>query len=277
MRRTIFTPRRVLAAIVMLLIVASLLPDSAARRIADRPADVLQWVTSPLVRMLTRLSQQVRGPTESEATDTGAYQQALLNNRKLRRQLGEAHRLIAQLSQIRQFKLAGYQLQRAAVIDTVPGSGITIDVGRSDGIDRGMAVVHQVHLVGLIVKTTPVSATVRLISAPGTTLQVQIGPLQPEATRHAIDAHIHWGVSKDRFTVLVGRDKSLTVGDQAYLTDRNYPEQAHDFVVAEVVAVHNEQTDPLMYRRAWLKPPIDLGTLGHVFVLVPIATDRHAG
>ncbi len=279
MNRLHLTPRRVLAAVVVALVISSLLPAGAARSIADKPRDVVQAVTRPLVGLLAGLGGALQGEVGPGLEDRDPeqidelYGQAQVTIARLTQQLHEAHDVIEQLSGAREaFRLSGVRFLTAGVVDASIGPSrqtLVIGRGRRHGVAVGQAVVAGVNLVGLVVDTTPATATVRLISAAGTVLQVNIAPPGPQAPPRQVQALIRLEESGRRFAVPMGKHKGVSVGDVARLTDDQYPPEAHFFVVGSVAHVRDDADDPLMYSWVVIEPAAPLHHLRHVIVLVP--------
>lgn len=111
---------------------------------------------------------------------------------------------------------------------------ITIDKGRSAGVDVGMPVVGGGGLVGQVVAASHSSATVRLITDGQSRVGVAFGPLQSPAT---LDGQ---GATQPLTLDFVAPGTSIHVGERLFtngLQDGQYPKGIPTAVVTSVHAV----------------------------------------
>jgi len=280
MKRSFFTPRRLLLGTVLLLIVSSLLNARISEWCTDQPRGVLTAVLVPLQRPFTWLSQTLRrrAPRPLELGDPQTlaqrYAEAQAYNRRLWLQLQAAREDIALLDDLRQVQsVKGHTELRAAVI-RVPANPrnptITIDRGIRHGVKKGCAVVGPYNFVGQIVHVSPRQSTVRLITAPQTQFQVAITPPSPGEPPRRLDTRLTWNGSERGFTAVVGRDKPVETGDLAHLADIGYPRGAHGYVVGVVSKVEDYEDNPLLFRKLTVQPTVSLAHMSHVVVLVRV-------
>lgn len=112
---------------------------------------------------------------------------------------------------------------------------VTIDKGRSDGVDLGMPVVGAGGLVGQIVETSHHTATVRLITDGQSTVGVAFGPQQVTAT---LDGQ---GPGDPLTLDFVAPGTPITVGERLYTNGLQGAEFPRGIPVAYVTSVRTQQ------------------------------------
>jgi len=280
MRRPLFTQRRALVTTIVLLGIASFLPINIAGRLADPARDLLRLTTMPLAHPLKAVGDSVRGrePLPVQLGDADDYEWAKREIERLRQELDEATRQIAELSHMRQeTAMRGNTLQRARVTgwsNRPMAPTLTLNRGTRDGVSAGYVVASGFNLVGRVTDTSSTGATVHLITAPTTPLTVRFVPsaLRSSApaggaavcelnTQTAGQGHVFVGV--------VPHDAPVRPGDLAKLQDPTWPAEAAGFIVGKVTTVDPHPDDPTLRKRVTVEPIRALAHLSEVVVVVP--------
>ena len=280
MKRSFFTSRRLLLGTVLLLIVSSLLNARIASWYTHAPYGVVAALLVPLQRPFTWISQKLR-PHRRRSPDPGdpeqlarQYLEAKAYNTRLWLQLQWAHEKIAQLKAIEHVQsVQGHKEVGADVIGVSRNPGnptITIDCGERDGVYAGCAVVGSFSFVGRIVRAWPRRSMVQLIMSPQTQFQVAVMPPSAGKPPRHFETRLIWNSSERGFTAVVGRDRTVEVGDLAHLADIGYPPGAHGYVVGAVDKVEDYESNPLLFRKLTVHPTESLFHMKHVVVLVPV-------
>jgi len=290
MRRSLLTPKRLLAIIAALLVVSSLLSARAATAVASVPRTIVSTAIAPANLLLYNLSRTLRGPGSDTIQWGGGDDQptpdqvrnlhqelgrALRLNEKLRQQNNRLKQQITQLSQIReQFGLSGMRLVSARVTAYAGDANapvITIDRGGNVGITKGTVIASGFNLVGEVVHAGPLTADVKLITAKGTKLQVRFVPPRADAKPRLQNAR-QLSLREDGRTFGVRLSTGVTVetGDLAHLADPRWPREARGFVVGQVSAVGPYEDDPLSFQSVVVDPIPPLTALNEVTALVPM-------
>lgn len=154
-------------------------PVDPVRRIAGEVMGPIEDVTSTVLHPIAslpgalRTNSQLRGELADERTKNEGLQQQLATSAYAGNRLAELHRLQALAGDI------GYDLVPARV--TAIGAAqsfsdtVTIDAGSREGLRPDMTVVNGSGLVGRVTTVTSHSATVRLVTDPGSTVGGRIG------------------------------------------------------------------------------------------------------
>ncbi|HEX7010558.1 MAG TPA: rod shape-determining protein MreC [Phycisphaeraceae bacterium] len=294
MKRSFLTPGRWLAAVVLLLLVASLLPGSVAQGVASRPRWIVEALLGPVTGQFTSVAAALRSPQRLRMTPDPhrmstedlieAYQQLQDElhraNQLIARyeyEMDRAAEVIEQLSRIRgQSGLQGVTLVSARVLAPPANLRVpvlTINQGADQGVQEGMAVVHAgeagLSLVGQVVDAGPRSAGVKLITSESVELAVRVGPAPPDASPRQIEAWIRWDPEAQAFIAEVQANQGVQVGDVARLADDYWPREAQGFLVGLVSEVEPDPRDPLSMRRVVIRTTHELARLARVTVLVP--------
>ena len=283
MKRSPLTPRRLLAVVVVMLLIASFLGETVAANIAHAPRVLVGTALNPLTHPLYTLSRNVRGGS----ADTHAFSEDRKSRQELEEELGHALRRLDRLRQEHeqlqrefsqvtrtreQLGLSGVRLVRARV--TAYGGDpaapvLTINRGTQTGITRGTVVVSGFNLVGEVVHAGPMTANVRLITAPGTEFRVTLRPPEAEDTQRQTDVHIEARSDGGTFGVQVSARSEIEVGDFAHLSDPRWPREARGFVAGQVRSVEPTPDDPHVFRDVVIDPIPPLSALPELTALVP--------
>lgn len=151
------------------------------------------------------------------------------------------------------------------------GATLTINAGYESRLVEGLVVVSGPNLLGHVVEVGPRSATVELITAPGTRINAKVTPAVwpaeglPETRGRLcqLDAQ-----PDGQLEAIVEESYVVEVGDLARLEDNDWPYAARGMVLGEVVAV--EDAKELALRKKIVVRPIPtVRFLGRVTVVVP--------
>jgi len=281
------TQKRLMIAIVLGLFATSLLPSRTVTVFTSTPNQILTAAVEPPIWLADRLSPDLRE----------AQTQPLVNNaskQRLQRELGNALSQIRNLeNQLRQQRRQIHQLQQtqvrtdrtvtmvgARVISVSASSkkpALTIDRGRQSGVAQGQAVMYAGNLVGQVELVGPVTATVRLLTAAGTALQLNIQPPAPpraSESQKRIHVRAELNAAQDAFIAEPAKDKPVQVGDLAHLDDDRWPPEAQGAIVGKVVEVSGHPQRPLLISQVRIEPLPPLKQLDRVSVLVPRRRSR---
>jgi cell shape-determining protein MreC len=146
---------------------------------------------------------------------------------------------------------------------------LTIDRGKQAGIQEGQAVVFSGNLVGTVELVGPVTATVRLITAAETSLEVTLQSPTAGQDGQRVTTTARLTEPRDAFVAEPARDKPVSVGDLAHLGDPAWPPEAQGTIVGKVKEVGGHPQKPLLISRVRIEPLIPLKRLDRVTVLVP--------
>ncbi len=250
MKRTLLTPRRMLALIVVLLVVSSFLGEGVAEAIAGGPRNVVSAVTSPFTSMFYALGTALR----HEEPDATPWNEQRVSRAQLEREYGLAlkrldylQEKIKQLEKERaryanlravaegdeQLDLSGSSFINARVTAFVGEAGsqfVTIDRGTRSGIREGTVIIQgDFNLVGKVVHAGPVTADVKIITSPGTRLEVRLVPATVNAGPQSVRVQLHVRDDGKTFETQVETDTHVQVNDLAHLVDNRWPREAAEF------------------------------------------------
>lgn len=274
-------PRRrtILGVVAGLCVFSSLAPPGWTAPVTGPPRAILHTLLWPVTGWLKQAGDHLRRPPEEagtrdppESAMRRQYRQMLVYTRQLEQRLAEARQRIADLSRVRdRLPLAGVRLLPAPVTAWASrrgSSSLRIARGQRHGVAVGQAVADRASLVGRVSDVGGQTASVRLITAPETSLTVRIVP--PTGGAVSRQAYIRMEVDDAgrSFTAQVGVDEPVEEGDLAHLADTRWPEAAQGLVVGRVTAVAPWPDDPLLYRRVTVTPEVSLPHLTRVVVLV---------
>ncbi len=261
--------------LVVVLLVCSMLPARWARVVSSQPRHLLAAAMAPMDHVLKPLADKLRRPPELavELGNREEYERAQQQIVELQFKLRQATQLIAELSQVKeQLRLTGVQL-RTATVTSWSGDRLhptlLINRGTRHGVAVGMVVVRGYQLVGRVVDVGPVTATVRLITAPQTHLIASMIPPVVGSAPREVMAQLR--VGKDGLTLEAdtNAEDPVLVGDLAHLSDESWPVEAVGFVVGKVTRIDNHPDDPLLRRKVVVEPVRSLAHLGQVTLIVP--------
>jgi cell shape-determining protein MreC len=279
MNRPPITPKRILIAAAVLLLISSQLPTPAATAISHIPRSFVRFISKPSA-MLQRMSTTLRQPrTYSPDFTPGGdlaeqLAQARVYSSRLEQEIRELRDVSQSLAQIDALlDLSGIRLVGANVLgfNGDPNNPIlTVGVGSDQGFRDGLAVVWGAGLVGKIVSTSAQSADVQLITAAETKLQVLVAKPNPLGTAAPLPAFIQ--VADDGrsfFTDEFAVNAPIAIGDIVHLADDSWQSRSHGFLVGIVTQVA-KSSRPLLNSRIIIRPTQSLPSLTRVIVLVPV-------
>jgi cell shape-determining protein MreC len=279
MPRHWLTQKRLMIVLVLGLVVASLLPARTITPLARVPQQILHAAIRPPIRMLDAITPDLRSTDPRPIVDGASKPQ-------LQQRLKDAHSYIASLeSEVQRLKQAKRQLEQtqartdrpvglvAARVLSLSGSevkpSLVIDRGRRAGLRSDLAVVYAGNLVGTVENVGPATATVRLILAARTGLQVRLRPNSPEPSGRQVIVRANVNEAQNAFFAEPGSRKPVEVGDLAHLQDSSWPPEAHGAIVGKVSSITGHPDEPLLINRVRIEPLVSLKQLDRVTVLVP--------
>lgn len=274
MKRTFLNQRRILGAICLLLLVASVLPARWAGFLSHGPRTAVEMLVTPVSHPTRSIALKfIEQPQEEIDTIDTLRQQRDEYHRlayKLQLELDYQNRLNQQLAQISKM-FDGFTKLTYVSASVVAGSSsfgqhvIRLNRGSNSGLSIGNVVTNGTNLVGRIVDVGPLGASVSLITSPQTSLQVRFAPDSPQVPRK-VEALIN--ISKDgrRFVGEIDNNQPVEVGDNAFLADNKWPREG--FIVGRVISVEESPADPLR-REVIIEPLVPLWSLAEVMIVVP--------
>lgn len=280
MNRPPITPRRLLFAFAVLLLISSQLPAPVATFVSHVPRSFVALLISPSTVMLRRLSVTLRPSRQnrSDSADAGDLAEQLAQARayidNLEQEVRELRSVNESLDQTRRFLDLGDIRMVGGNVTAFNGDRnnpvITIDLGTDDGVRKGLAVVWRASLVGEVVQASARTADVRLIIATGMKLQVRIN--KPNAVG-AVPLPAFIELADDGrtfFTDEFALDAPVQVGDLVHLADDRWQFRARGFIVGQVIKAEPHPDRPLLNKRVQIQPTLPLTSLTRATVLVPV-------
>ena len=139
---------------------------------------------------------------------------------------------------------------------------IIIDHGSDDGIQHGMPVVTQQGLVGKVDAVTASAARIKLITDPGSVVNVRL-------QNQIADAQISGSVTGDVTLELLSQNSEITPGEILLTSGLggNYP---GDVIVGQVVEIVT--TENQLFQTALVQPVVDFSALRAVLVITNFNT-----
>ena len=203
-------------------------------------------------RTLRSANQQLQAQVNTLTIDNLRLKEVEAENQRLRELLR-----FAQLNPLYDFR-GGQVIAR--VTSTGPSNylkTITIDLGTQHGIQPGMPVVTERGLVGRIQKVGPSSATVLLITDPGSGVQALV-------QRNRLVGVVDGRAGSLPVLDFIPQDGDLSIGDLIITSGLGgtFPK---NLVIGQVVEVH--QRDYEMFQQATLRPTVDFDKLEFVLVI----------
>jgi len=280
MNRPPITPKKLLAATTVVLLVLSQLPTGAATTLSSIPRSIVALLTKPSA-VLIGLSNRIR-PARDTRTDFSAggdladqLLQAKAYASNLEQEIAELRRINQSLGQIQALLDLGDI--RAVGGNVIGFNGrsenpiLTIGIGSDDGVREGLAVVWGAGLVGKVVSASPSTSDVQLITAANTKLQVRLARSIGLETSTPLPAYIQLADDgRSFFTDEFPLDAPVEVGDLAHLADDSWQFRARGFIVGRVVEAGPHPDRPLLNMRVVIRPERSLASVPHVAVLVPV-------
>jgi len=280
MNRPPITPKKLLAATTVVLLILSQLPTGVATAMSGIPRSVVALLTKPSA-LLIGLSNKLR-PDRAEHPDFSAggdmadqLLQAKAYASNLEQEVAELRRINQSLGQIQ-------ALLDLGDISAVGGNVIafngrrenpvlTIGIGSNDGVREGLAVVWGASLVGRVIRAASSTSDVQLITAANTKLQVRLARPTDHEPSTPLPAYLQLANDgRSFFTDEFPLDAPVQVGDLAHLADDSWQFRARGFIVGRVVEAKPHPDRPLLNMRVVIRPDRSLASVSHVAVLVPV-------
>ena len=287
MNRPPITPKRILIAAAVLLLISSQLPTGAATTIGSIPRAFVGFISKPAT-ILQRMSATLR-PGRAIAPDftpggdlVEQLAQANVYIDTLEQEILELRDVSQSLAQIDALlDLGGIRLVGANVLGfngDLENPVITIGVGdkaggvgESTGLREGLAVVWGAGLVGRIVSTSAQTSDVQLVTAADTKLQVRIAKPYSDGVSEPLPAFIQVAEGGRAFvTEDFAVDAPVEVGDLVHLADDSWQFRARGFIVGVVTEAGPHPDRPYLNKRVVIRPTLPLPSLTRVAVLVPV-------
>ncbi len=281
-----FNPRTVLAGLVVVLLVCSLLPSRYATLVARPAASLVTIAINPLTYPLTGFGARWRSPGPLPRESLPEHMLRLRNdelvqeNEQLRLMLIDAARQLAEYEMIDQyavrlrFNLEGMGRIYAPVTQSY-NKRLVVSQGRSRGMREELIVVHGPHLVGQVSECTPMSSTIRLLTAPDgparQKLDVRIIGSPSDPQRAGVEMPLQLSLDEDGngFVAQCRATDPIAEGDLAVMADRRWRTEAQGFFVGQVTKVEPDPNNRLTFRRVTVTPIVPLEYVDHVVALVP--------
>jgi rod shape-determining protein MreC len=275
-------------AVVLFLFYASMARLDVAVSISSPPRTFVRFAISPATQPLHALAKMARQPVQLD-DETGQRlalteekRQLLQYVRQLEDQLRVTRNRIDELAEMRGNKtlsLAKVRLVDAGVTSWRGGAlpVLTINRGANDGIKSGMVVGSGANLVGRVSEVSAGSATVLLISEPGTLLDVRVLPGTTGPAPREVVVQCQPLKGTDAFWAEAAQSDPIQAGDLAHLrlpdnvlaTSGRWRDEAAGMIVGQVVRVEDHPDDPKLRTRVIIEPRRSLRNLTRVVVLVP--------
>lgn len=286
MNRPPITPKRVLIATAVVLLISSQLPTGAATALASIPRSFIALISKPAA-MLHRMSTTLRPPRanapnfspQGDLAEQLAYAneqlaQAKVYSDRLDQEIRELRDVSQSLAQIDALlDLGGIRIIGANVIGfngDLENPILTIGIGADKEVREDLAVVWGAGLVGRVVSVSEQTADVRLITAADTQLQVRIAKPNNDGLTEPLPAFIEVGKDSRSFvTEEFAIDDPVAVGDLVHLADDSWQFRSRGFLVGIVTEV-GKSDRPLLNSRVVIRPTLPLPSLTRVAVLVPV-------
>jgi cell shape-determining protein MreC len=280
MNRPPITPKKLLAATAVVLLILSQLPTGAATTLSSIPRSIVALLTKPsaiLIGLSSKLRPGRDHPADFSAggdlTDQLLQAKAYASN--LEQEIAELRRISQSFGQIQAILDLGNI--RAVGGNVIAFNGrsenpiLTIDIGSNDGVREGLAVVWGADLVGKVASAAPSTSDVQLVTAADTRLQVQLARPAGQELSSPMPAYIQLADDGRSFvTDEFPLDAPVEVGDLAHLADDSWQFRARGFIVGRVVQAGPHPDRPLLNKRVVIRPQRSLASVRYVAVLVPV-------
>lgn len=260
--------RRLFSRIVLLLVVAGLLALAlggyltpltrlttmpflrAQEWLALRYAALRDYLTAPQdVAALRQRNQQLEAEVARLQTEVVSLQQ----------QLAEAKVLAALLDFARAHPTNQYKAARVIGQDPSPFLHyVIVNRGSDDGIRPGMPVVSAEGLVGYVDAVIPQAARVRLITDPGSRVDVRVKPAN-------VDAVLQGSLTGELTLNMLPLDANVQPGNLV-LTSGLGGRFPADLLVGQVVSTRKQAF--ALFQEAAVQPVVDFGRLDIVLIIV---------
>lgn len=272
--------RRVL--LVLLLVVSLVMVTVYAREGADGPLHAVQNAVAAAVAPLKFVGtsaaagadaagESLGNATADESTLSGLRQR----NAELTEQLAQDEELRQENERLRglldlkgTYDLDGVAARVVGRSSNAYSQTVTIDVGENDGVDTGLTVMGSTGVVGQVIATTGSTATVRLLTDPGSGAGAIIQSSRAEGVVRG---------SLDGLLYLEAVDADVVVNvDDLVVTSGLGGSYTRGLLIGRVVKVEGSPGDAT--RRIVVSPNGTAGALEEVFVVKsPVADDAQGG
>lgn len=284
------SPRKlIIPGLLIALVLGALLPTTGAigrayQAIARPPANIVKMLLAPGASAFNAVTTALRDTGDRAvatekllALHEQVWRDALLlrlyyDNERLRRENAALQELSTR------FVGRDYTFRLVSVIGRrfePAGHTFTLGHGGRHGLAEGQVVVAGPNLVGRVVDAGRSTATVNLISTPGTRLNTIVAPADWSRTgirRAQLQTRQFDADGADRLVALVPDAAPIEVGHIAYLRDRGFewPAEAQGMVVGQVVHIEPVY-DPPQRKRVVVRPLRPFRFIDKITVLVTSA------
>lgn len=282
MPRSLLNSKRLLFMLAALMLILSAMPLWFTAPIGGVGRGGVLAAVSPIAGMLKSIAVTIRPPEEdridhgSEEQLVASYEMALMLNRKYEAEIASKDEQIQRL----RLSKSVLQLEGTEMIDVrvVGYSGdrdnpiLTVNRGTAGDVGNRMAVIWETNFVGVVDSNRSLTADVRLITAPGSTILARIQPLTPEAAVRTAEYFLEINEDGTAFKVDVPSGTAIAVGDVASVSDSqgHWPNEAIGSFIGKVTSVKPTDSDPLRFDTVTVTPMIELSRLSRVTVLRPV-------
>ncbi len=273
-----FTPRRILALVILLLLVSSFMPGHRATLLAGPLRSIAETFATPIraplhnlgVAMRPEISQPPQQP--HEPADPG---QILRYIAQLELKVESLQRENRQLRRVRD--IVGEQAPlvlvdaRVTAVTGPPNSPLLrIDHGSRQHIAAGDIVVFDYHLVGEVTSADPMTSQVQPITTHGTKLLARLMPNDGSGElRPGSGVWLEWD---DDLKAFIQNKMPIAtpaqVGDYALLADEGWLPKAQGCFIGQVTSVNDDPMDPYSFKQLIVRPSFQPQHLRRVTVLV---------
>lgn len=284
--------RRTQTVVVVVLLLTSLLAVRWSAAVTHLPRALVMSVLGRLTQPLHKLSSTVRSRPDADLAMGDAarllenLQAERAYNERLRQQLAEAREMIRDLSQIRgQMRMVAVT-PLAAKVTGWSGDPrrptLTLDVGQRQKIDVGMVVASGFNLVGRVTGVTPSTATVTLITAPRSNMNLLLVPRlpgDPDQVRPELLVAAEANARGDALEATVASTAQVEPGFVAHVhrSDPAWPAEAWGLVAGRVTSVKPYPDDPTARHLITIEPIRSLRHLTQVYVVQPSQPESTGG
>jgi cell shape-determining protein MreC len=254
------------------------------------PSSWLGWTRGPhkivetMVGPVSQLMSTVAGSVGGEQEDPIHLADLQKANRLLQEQYARNLRLENEVIRLRRENAALQDLQerfsrteyRTIMADVMGRSiesdvrALTINRGQRAGLSQGIPAVIDANVVGRLTSVGRVTATVELITTPGTKLNAIITPPTwsgslPAARRRLVQFD---AMPDGTLQALAPDDLPINIDDIAHLRDDSWPNSVNGMILGRVINVESLDDPPLRIRIT-IQPLRTLQYLDEVTLIVP--------
>ena len=251
----------VIVAVGLIVFALSGYMQPALRTISAPLLTAQEWLSSRFIAMydfvtVPRDVASLRARNEELETEISSLQTEII---ELKQQLREQDVLYALLNYERA-NPTGSQYVAAAVIGKDPSpfmKYVFINRGSDDSLRRGMPVITDKGLVGVIDAVTATGARVQLITDASSVVNVRLEPDRG-------DAQIIGSLTGEITASMVSKDVGLSTGDLV-LTSGLGGTFPTDILIGQITSVRSQSSD--LFQSASVQPVVDFSTLQAVLVI----------